>query len=420
MSVPTLLTNLLPHLKSMEHSIISMIVELTARLASLTEADIFVLVQNTEQRLFSGNQSLIDLYLNGKLLPRGDDVEMEVPPSSSVTLKRRHDIKKFHHGDKDEERTSPPIAGNSATSITPNSTPNDSLPTTATACQGRLTPESSRPLSLDDDFPVKRLKLTPTEPSASLHRSSPSFLAGIKVDSLSAAEEVDLTADDENDDDNDPLEEVNYFAEDYFAYQQQQLQQFGSPSAPLNLPFHFPANPHHLISPFASPTRNSHNHHIPSHPPPLRPLHHHSLSKTTHLSSPSKNGASNALLVNFDELSLPTQKMNFLKSVPVGDVEKLFLKGTAESKVLTSVFYDFGKSLSNAFRSRDKSSTLEEHLAFSKSFLNVNLNAFLELFPNLQSDVVSNVRVHDMKPEAFLRLSARNGFKRGLKGKSQF
>ena len=52
MSVPTLLTNLLPHLKSMEHSIISMIVELTARLASLTEADIFVLVQNTEQRLF--------------------------------------------------------------------------------------------------------------------------------------------------------------------------------------------------------------------------------------------------------------------------------------------------------------------------------------------------------------------------------
>ena len=95
----------------------------------------------------------------------------------------------------------------------------------------------------------------------------------------------------------------------------------------------------------------------------------------------------------------------------------IWLSGTAESRVLTSVFYDFGKALSGVFRLKDDSKSMEEHLALSKSFLNANLNAFLELFPSLQSTHLSNVRVHDMKPEAFLRLSARNGFKRGLNAK---
>ena len=51
MSTATTLMSLLPQLKSMEHSIISMIVEITSKLATLTDAEIFVLVQDSERRL---------------------------------------------------------------------------------------------------------------------------------------------------------------------------------------------------------------------------------------------------------------------------------------------------------------------------------------------------------------------------------
>ena len=51
MSTAATLMSLLPQLKSMEHSIISMIVEIASKLATLTEAEIFVIVQDPDRRL---------------------------------------------------------------------------------------------------------------------------------------------------------------------------------------------------------------------------------------------------------------------------------------------------------------------------------------------------------------------------------
>ena len=49
---PQTLMGLLPQLKSMEDNIVSMIMELSTKLANLTDAHIFVLVDVTNQRRF--------------------------------------------------------------------------------------------------------------------------------------------------------------------------------------------------------------------------------------------------------------------------------------------------------------------------------------------------------------------------------
>lgn len=218
----------------------------------------------------------------------------------------------------------------------------------------------------------------------------------VKMDSpAEEAEEVDLTADEDGLYQPEDANHLGGIEEDYYRYPQQFFLTTPPASHPYSLSFHQHHHPGFANSP--STTQSG----IFESSSPSSVLHSISASKT--------------LLVNFDDLKLPLQKMSFLKSVPVNDLEKLFEKGTAESKILTSVFYDFGKSLSAVFRLRDDSKSPEEHLAFSKSFLNANLDVFLKQFPNLQLESLNNVRVHDMTPVAFLRLSARNGFKRGLK-----
>lgn len=89
------------------------------------------------------------------------------------------------------------------------------------------------------------------------------------------------------------------------------------------------------------------------------------------------------------------------------------LKGTAESRLLTSVFYDFGRNLIESCPF-----SLDVKNNMTSTFLRDNVKRFLINFPNLQID---NPRspVHEcripvgaltLKPEAFLRMNARAGF----------
>ena len=67
------------------------------KLANLTDANIFFLVETPQGRKFSGKRHLCDLYVGGELAPLGDDVEFEIDPSVSAIHER------FVGGDGEEE-----------------------------------------------------------------------------------------------------------------------------------------------------------------------------------------------------------------------------------------------------------------------------------------------------------------------------
>jgi len=348
---------LLPHLKAMESSIVSMIMELTAKLASLTDAAVFVLVEDADQRKFCGHTHLIESYLGGSLIPLGNDLEMQVNLESSVAPKRRHTA-------------------------------------TKTFTQA-LVQDFQTPINNEASDELKA-------PSAKRARNSTKTEAeevedAFKAESDAVDDEIDLT-----------VEEAFYdMAEDGGG---------GEGSAGDGGGEAFSGRQ----------TDNSFNLYSSIPNPPTS-----SVSNSTALvkcsSMALKSSTSNPepahLLVDLDELQLPRRKMEFLKSIQ--EVDKLFEKGAAESKVLTSVFYDFGKSLSQEFLGKhglaqQRQRNNQSNLAFlnanlEKDFLNANLEVFISIFPHLQACLSKPIRVHDMTPSAFLRLHARNGFKRGLK-----
>merc|ERR1719370_2693905 len=87
MSQSQTLLGLLPQLKTMEDNIVSMIMELSTKLANLTDASVFVLVDVPNQRKFSGSQHLVDQYLNGGIAPVGNDIELQVSVEPAVVPK---------------------------------------------------------------------------------------------------------------------------------------------------------------------------------------------------------------------------------------------------------------------------------------------------------------------------------------------
>ena len=60
------------------------------KVATLTDANVFLLVDAVEGRRFAGKRHLVDAYLGGTLGPVGTDVEMELDPS--VTALRRRPV----------------------------------------------------------------------------------------------------------------------------------------------------------------------------------------------------------------------------------------------------------------------------------------------------------------------------------------
>jgi len=334
---------LLPHLKAMESSIVSMIMELTAKLASLTDAAVFVLVEDADQRKFCGHTHLIESYLGGSLIPLGNDLEMQVNLESSVAPKRRHTA-------------------------------------TKTFTQA-LVQDFQTPINNEASDELKA-------PSAKRARNSTKTEAeevedAFKAESDAVDDEIDLT-----------VEEAFYdMAEDGGG---------GEGSAGDGGGEAFSGRQ----------TDNSFNLYSSIPNPPTS-----SISNSTALvkcssmalKSSTSNPESAHLLVDLDELQLPRRKMEFLKSIQ--EVDKLFEKGSSESKILLSTFYDFGKTLASVFKSRDfpTHQSLEDQASFSKSFFNANFDLFARLFPKLNQSG-KNIRLYNMKPMAFLRSYARTGF----------
>ena len=90
----------------------------------------------------------------------------------------------------------------------------------------------------------------------------------------------------------------------------------------------------------------------------------------------------------------------------------VLISGTPEVKIVSSLFYDFGKGLRLLFQSRkDNLSSNENHADLSKAFLNDNLDNFLTLFPNLEFQNLPNIRINNMTPKTFLRMHTKNNVK---------
>jgi len=82
------LLGLVSQLQSLESSFAAILMEAAMKLANLTDANIFFLVETPQGRKFSGKRHLCDLYVGGELAPVGDDVEFEIDPSISAIHER--------------------------------------------------------------------------------------------------------------------------------------------------------------------------------------------------------------------------------------------------------------------------------------------------------------------------------------------
>jgi len=91
------LLGLVNQLQTMESSFCDVLMEAALKLASLTDANVFVMVETSEGRRFAGKRHLCDSYVNGGLCPIGHDVEMEVDPNVKGLRQRVLEPHNFQH-----------------------------------------------------------------------------------------------------------------------------------------------------------------------------------------------------------------------------------------------------------------------------------------------------------------------------------
>jgi len=82
------LIGLVSQLQTMESSFTSILMEAALKLASLTDASIFMLVETPEGRRYAGRHHLCSAYQRGQLLPLANDKEMEAD-ANTIGLKEK-------------------------------------------------------------------------------------------------------------------------------------------------------------------------------------------------------------------------------------------------------------------------------------------------------------------------------------------
>ena len=75
-------------LQNMELQMASILMETAMKLANMTDANVFMLVEHSGGRYFSGKRYLCDTYLSHRLNPIGNDVELEINPDVSALQER--------------------------------------------------------------------------------------------------------------------------------------------------------------------------------------------------------------------------------------------------------------------------------------------------------------------------------------------
>ena len=91
MDSPASLVGLINQMQQLENSIASIVFEVVLKLSALTDANMFVLVENGEGRRFGGKRQLCDAYLQGALMSLGGETEVALNPASEGLLQRHID-----------------------------------------------------------------------------------------------------------------------------------------------------------------------------------------------------------------------------------------------------------------------------------------------------------------------------------------
>lgn len=168
------LIGLVNQLQNIESTMMAAIMEMLMKVATLTDANVFLLVDAVEGRRFAGKRHLVDAYLGGTLGPVGTDVEMELDPS--VTALRRRPVNGVTPG------TSRPGGGGSGGGggIFRHNFP---YRPNGSGAHERTPPTMKRPMphSYSQKDEAKRVRPTPTSSSSSA--SSKSAAAPNGVDS---------------------------------------------------------------------------------------------------------------------------------------------------------------------------------------------------------------------------------------------
>ena len=75
------LFHLLNQLQTVEKALINILMEAAIKISSLTESNIFVLVETPEERKFGGSATLCQGYVEAGLRHRENDVKLDVDPT---------------------------------------------------------------------------------------------------------------------------------------------------------------------------------------------------------------------------------------------------------------------------------------------------------------------------------------------------
>jgi len=154
---------LVSHLHSMESSFSAILIEAAMKLASLTDANLFILVETKDGRRFAGKRHLCNLYTSGELSPVGSDLEMEVDPSV-IGLRARY------IGTPGSQSSAPNVPSASTSSSCASSSSSSSTTTSAAIGSHSPAASSTRPSSP----PTSSSGCSPSPPKAGAKRSAES------------------------------------------------------------------------------------------------------------------------------------------------------------------------------------------------------------------------------------------------------
>jgi hypothetical protein len=84
------LLDLANHLHNLESSFGKILIEAAVKLSQLTDINLFILMETPEGRKFSGKRHLCESYIEGRLHPIGNDVELVVDTGLETVSEKPH------------------------------------------------------------------------------------------------------------------------------------------------------------------------------------------------------------------------------------------------------------------------------------------------------------------------------------------
>lgn len=375
MSATANLMGLVTQLQNMECAISSIIMESAMKLASLTSASIFVVIETEDARRFTGSPHMMQTYLERNMMPGGRDLQIDVDLGARIVHEHPPAYQQPHF------MTTNNGAGPSSTELaltTPStsSAPQQQRPSKPfmkrpavgpPGGSGDLAPSTPPKRSKSIDSPLVTPKIEDQKPEVSADGSvtNPESSSTRTLEDI-AGVVTDVVDDDDDDSDIEVLESVSFMEsdriEDSFV---------NSPASTSNSSALMP------MSAGASADRR----------------------------------LDNQSFVPVD-VSQNQMKIDALRSIE--NPLLAFQKGSIEFRLLTSVFYDKGKEIGQ------KCPFPPDQKMQTRMFFERNFKSFLQTFPELVCDSELSKKAFieygnaKYTVEAFMRINARNGFRRGL------